>query len=131
MPRLWVPAIVGLLLPALGMACGFAPDCVERKSTTAHRVGNTPRGGPEFAAQRAADQALTRKVRRAIRDDPSLASAARSVAVTSDHGVVRLVGWVRTDKERSSIAFKAGQTARAGGVDDGVTVGTCVAGAAQ
>ena len=130
MPRLWVPAFAALLLPVLGMACGFAPGCVATK-TTAHRVGSAPRGGSEVAAQRAADQALTRKVRRTIDDDPSLTSAARAVAVTSDQGVVRLVGWVRTDKERSSIAFKAGQMARAGGVDDGVTVGTCVARAAQ
>jgi osmotically-inducible protein OsmY len=110
------------------MACRFAPGCVETK-TAAHRVVNAPRDGFEVAAQRASDQALTREVRGAIDDDPGLASAARAVAVTSDHGIVRLVGWVRTDKEKSSIAFKAAQMARMGGVDDGVTVGTCVAGA--
>jgi osmotically-inducible protein OsmY len=46
------------------------------------------------------------------------------VKVTSYRGVVRLVGWVRTDKERSSIAFKAEQTAEVERIDDRVTIGT-------
>jgi hypothetical protein len=126
--RLWVPLFVSLLLPVLGVACSVTPSCVEPASseTTAHRVGNAPRGGAELAAERTTDQGLARQVRRAIHADPGLVSAARAVAVTTDQGVVRLVGWVRTDKERSSIAFKAGQMARAGGVDDRVTVGNCV-----
>ena len=52
------------------------------------------------------------------------------VKVTSIRGVVRLVGRVRTDKERSSMAFKVGQTAGVGAIDDRVTVGNGVEGAA-
>jgi osmotically-inducible protein OsmY len=124
---------VALLLPVLGVACSLTPGCVEpvSRTTVAQRVRNAPRGGAEVAAERATDQGLARQVRRAIHADRGLVSAARAVAVTTDQGVVRLVGWVRTDKERSSIAFKAGQMARAGGVDDRVTVGNCVREAAR
>ena len=130
---LWVLAFVALLLPALGVACGATPACVAPLSheTTAHRVRIAPGGDAEVAGQQTADQVLVRQIRRAIRDDPGLGSAARAVAVTSDHGVVRLVGWVRTDKDKSSIAFKAGQMARVGRVDNDVTVGNCVAEAAR
>jgi len=72
---------------------------------------------------RAADRVIERQVRRAIRADPSLALVAPRVKVTSRHGVVRLVGRVRTAKERSSIAFKAGQNAWGGRVDNRVTIG--------
>ena len=79
--------------------------------------------GPRGTAQRAADRMLARRVRDAIRADASLALAAPVVKVRSNRGIVRLVGRVRTAKERSSIAFKAGQSARDGGVDDRVTIG--------
>jgi osmotically-inducible protein OsmY len=71
----------------------------------------------------AADRVIERQVRRAIRADPSLALAASRVKVTSRHGVVRLVGRVGTAKDRSSIAFKAGQNARRGRVDNRLTIG--------
>ena len=131
--RFLVPVFVALLLPALGVACSVTPGCVEPlyPGTTAHRVGNAPGRGGQAATQWAADQVLARQVRRAIRDDARLVSASRAVAVTSDHGIVRLVGWVRTDKERSSIVFKAGQMAGAGGVDDRVSVGNCAGEAAR
>jgi osmotically-inducible protein OsmY len=45
------------------------------------------------------------------------------VKVKSRRGVVRIVGRVRTAKERSSIAFKAEQTAGVGHVDDRITIG--------
>jgi len=67
-----------------------------------------------------------RRVRSAIRADPFLAAAAPAVRVTSKRGVVRLVGWVRTDKERSSIAFKAGQVAGVEAIDDRVSIGNGV-----
>lgn len=72
---------------------------------------------------RAADRVTERQVRRAIRADPSLALAAPRVKVTSRHGVVRLVGRVGTAKDRSSIAFKAGQSAWRGRVDNRLTIG--------
>jgi osmotically-inducible protein OsmY len=72
---------------------------------------------------RAADRVIERQVRRAIRADPSLALAVPGVKVTSRHGVVRLVGHVRTGKDRSSIAFKAGQSAWGGRVDNRLTIG--------
>ena len=78
------------------------------------------------AAQQAVDRALARRVRQAIRADPFLTLAAPVVKVTSHHGVVRLVGRVPTDKERSSITFKAGQIAGTRGIDDRVTVGNGV-----
>jgi len=67
--------------------------------------------------------------RKAIRADSFLAVAAPVVKVTSNRGVVRLVGRVRTSKERSSIAFKAGQLAGVEGIDDRVTIGNGVEGA--
>ena len=72
---------------------------------------------------RAADRMIERQVRRAIRADPSLVLAAPRVKVTSRHGVVRLMGHVRTGKDRSSIAFKAGQSAWGGRVDNRLTIG--------
>ena len=77
-----------------------------------------PSDGP-----RAADRMIERQVRRAIWADPSLVLAAPRVKVTSRHGVVRLVGHVRTGKDRSSIAFKAGQSASGGRVDNRLTIG--------
>jgi osmotically-inducible protein OsmY len=77
---------------------------------------------PAGRGQRATDRVIERRVRREIRGDPFLALAAPRVKVTSRRGVVRLVGRVRTTKERSSIAFKAGQNAWAGQVDDRVTL---------
>ena len=76
------------------------------------------------------DRVIARRVRGAIRADPFLARATPAVKVSSNRGVVRLVGQVRTDKERSSIAFKAGQTAGVGRIDDRVTIGKGVEGMA-
>jgi osmotically-inducible protein OsmY len=121
--RLWTLATVALLLSLLE-----GPGCVDAvpAKTPAHRatVGSAPRG----AVQRAADRVIARRVRGAIRGDPFLALAGPVVKVTSIRGVVRLVGRVRTDKERSSMAFKVGQTAGVGGIDDRVTVGNGVEG---
>jgi osmotically-inducible protein OsmY len=65
-------------------------------------------------------------VRRAIRADPFLAVATRAVRVSSNRGIVRLRGQVRTHKERSSMVFKAGQIVGIAGVEDRVTVGNRV-----
>jgi osmotically-inducible protein OsmY len=82
-------------------------------------LGGEPGGG----GQRAADRVIERRLRAAIRADPFLALAAPRVKVTSRRGIVRLLGRVGTAKERSSIAFKAGQNAQVGRVDDRVTIG--------
>ena len=71
---------------------------------------------------------IVRRVRGAIRADTFLARATPAVKVTSKRGVVRLVGQVRTDKERSSIAFKAGQIAGVDRIDDRITIGNGVEG---
>jgi BON domain len=115
-----------------GMSGAFTPACVGAvpSETTAHRARGALGSGPRGTAQRAADRMLARRVRGAIRADAFLALAAPVVKVTSNRGVVRLVGRVRTDKERSSIAFKAAQIARVGGVDDRVTVGDRIEAAA-
>jgi osmotically-inducible protein OsmY len=108
---------------SLSMVSGaLAPRRVEAVASkrTAPALGaldSEPRGG----RQRAADRVIERRVRGAILADPFLALAAPRVKVTSRRGVVRLVGRVRTAKERSSIAFKAGQ--RVGRVDNRVTIG--------
>ena len=73
---------------------------------------------------------MTERVRGAIRADPFLALATPAVKVTSNRGVVRLSGQVRTDKERSSMVFKARQIAGPARVDDRVTVGNRMAGTA-
>ncbi len=83
---------------------------------------------PWDRGQRAADRMIERNLRGAIRADPFLAEAAPRVKVTSRRGVVRLLGRVRTAKERSSIAFKAGQNVRVDRVDDRLTIGDGVEG---
>ena len=117
-----MPATVAIAL-ALALASGALArrrvEAVAPKTTSPRALGGEPRG----AAQRAADRVIERQIRSAIRSDPFLVLAAPAVTVTSRSGVVRLVGRVRTPKERSSIAFKAGQTARAGRIDDRVSVG--------
>jgi osmotically-inducible protein OsmY len=122
MLRLWTPATVALLL---SLSEGtFRPGRVEAgpPETTAHRAPGAPGIAPRGATQRIADRVIARRVRGAIRADPFLALAAQLVNVTSNRGVVRLVGQVRTDRERSSIAFKAGQTAGVERIDDRVTI---------
>ena len=124
--RLSTCVTIPLLLSLLeGTGCFEAV----RSKPPAHRV---PLGtGPRGTAQRAADRVIARRVRGAIRADPFLAVAASVVKVTSSRGVVRLVGRVRTDKERSSMAFKVGQIAGIGRIDDRVTVGEGVEGTVQ
>ena len=122
--RLLTPAAVALLL-SLSRVSGTSTPRVEAvlSKATAHRARSTLGNGPRGAAQRAADRVLVRRVRRAIRADPFLTLAAPGVKVTSKRGVVRLVGRVRADKERSSIAFKVGQIAGIEGIDDRITIG--------
>jgi osmotically-inducible protein OsmY len=91
--------------------------------STALRAPRPLDGARRSDGPRAADRVIERQVRRAIRADPSLALVAPRVKVTSRHGVVRLVGRVPTAKDRSSIAFKAGQSAWGGRVDNRVTIG--------
>jgi osmotically-inducible protein OsmY len=121
---------VALLLSLAGVAGIFIPAHVEPAPavTTAQRARRTLAGGLRTADQRTADRVLARRVRRAIRSDPFLAQAAPAVKVTSRRGVVRLLGRVRTEKERSSIAFKAGQIA---GIDNRVGIGDGVEEAVQ
>ncbi len=121
--RLWTPTTVALLLSLSEGA--LSPGRVEAvpPETMAHRARGAPGSAPRGSFQRIADRVIARRVRGAVRADPFLALATPAVKVTSHRGVVRLVGQVRTDKERSSIAFKAGQTAGVEGVDDRVTIG--------
>jgi osmotically-inducible protein OsmY len=122
MPHRWTSAAVALLLSLSGGA--LSPDRVEAvpAETTAHRARGVRGGAFRGASRRIADRVITQRVRGAIRGDPFLALATPDVKVTSNRGVVRLIGQVRTDKERSSIAFKAGQVVGVEGVDDRVTV---------
>jgi osmotically-inducible protein OsmY len=126
--RLSKPATVALLLSLSVVAGTVIRRRVEAvpSQTTAHRARGALGGGPRDAAQQAVDRAIARRVRSAIRADPFLALAALVVQVTSNRGVVRLAGRVPTRKERSSIAFKAGQIAGTKGIDDRVTVGNGV-----
>ena len=123
-------AAITTLLPLLAVA--FGPERGEAVSArkTAPHVRLTRDGAPRPGSQRRVDRVITRRVRDGIRADPFLVLATPLVKVTSNRGVVRLVGQVRTDKERSSIAFKAGQTAGVKRIDDRVTIGNGVEGAA-
>jgi osmotically-inducible protein OsmY len=126
MARRWTPATVALLL-SLSQDT-FSPACVEAlpRETTAHRARGASGSRPRGASQRIADRVIARRVRGTIRADSFLALATPAVKVTSNRGVVRLVGQVRTDKERSSIVFKVGQTAGVEGIDDRITIGNGV-----
>jgi len=126
--RRWAPATVALLL-SLSQGT-FSPGRVEAVPPETHRARGAPGSRPRGASQRIADRVIARRVRGAIRADPFLALATQVVKVTSNRGVVRLVGRVRTDKERSSIAFKAGQAAGVARIDDRVTIGNGVEAAA-
>jgi osmotically-inducible protein OsmY len=86
----------------------------------------TPATVALLLSPRIADRMIARRVRGTIRADSFLALATPAVKVTSNRGVVRLVGQVRTDKERSSIVFKTGQTAGVEGIDDRITIGNGV-----
>jgi osmotically-inducible protein OsmY len=123
-----MPATVAIVLSFSIVSGTLTPRRVEAvapMTTPPGALGSEPWGG----GQRAADRVIERRVRGAIRADPFLALAAPRVKVTSRRGVVRLVGRVRTAKERSSLAFKAGQNAPVGSVDDRVTIGDAVEGA--
>jgi len=122
--RLFTPATVALLLSLSRVSGTFTPGGVE--VVPAKRATDRARGAlrsrPRSAAERAADRVIARGVRGAIRADPFLAVVAPVVKVRSKRGVVRLVGRVRGDKEKSSIAFKAWRTVGVAGIDDRVTV---------
>ena len=125
-PSTFATTVLAVAIWGLAGAFTSARAGAVASETTPHRARGAHGSGPRGTAQRAADRLLARRVRGVIRADPSLALAAPALRVTSNRGIVRLVGWVHTDKERSSIAFKAGQIARAGGIDDRVTVGNGV-----
>jgi osmotically-inducible protein OsmY len=130
MLRLWRPATVALLLSLSG---GTVPpgriEAVPRE-TTAHRAHGAADSAPRGASQRTADRVIARRLRRAIRADSFLALATPAVKVTCHRRVLRLVGQVRTGKERSSIAFKAGQIAGVERIDDRLTIANAVEGTA-
>jgi osmotically-inducible protein OsmY len=100
--------VLGALALAIAMVAGASAALGSERSS----------GG-----RRAADRVIERRLRGLIRSDPFLTLAATRVKVTSRAGVVRLVGRLGSAKERSSIAFKAGQNALGGRVDDRVTIG--------
>ena len=112
------------LVPRRIEAVGSRPAAASR---TPGVLGSEPWDG----GWRAADRVIERRVRGAILADPFLAPAAPRVKVTSRHGVLRLAGRVGTAKERSSIAFKAGQVVQVGRIDDRVTIGNAIEGAGQ
>ena len=119
----WAAATVALLLSGVAVV----PERVAALSAaTSQRARAMRAGGPRDAYQRSTDRVISRRVRRAVRADPFLAAATRAVRVSSNRGIVRLRGHVRTDKERSSIVFKAGQIVGIAGVEDRVTVGNRV-----
>jgi osmotically-inducible protein OsmY len=119
-------AVTAAILLSLSMASGtLAPRRIEAvvSKTMMRREPGPLRGQAWSGGQRAVDRVIERQIRGAIRADPFLLLAAPAVKVGSRHGVVRLVGRVRTPKERSSIAFKAGQYAPPGRIDDRLSVG--------
>ena len=122
-----MPVTIAFALSLAAVAAILMPgrvDVVTPRATAPRAPGAI--GQPRDGAQRAVDRRIERQVRKAMQDDPFLAVAAPRVKATSRRGVVRLVGRVPTAKERRSIAFKAGQTAGVGRVDDRMTVGNGV-----
>jgi len=107
------------------LAVALGPERVEAEParTTTPRARRLRDAPPRHPSQRTVDRVITRRVRDAIGADPFLARAVPAVKVTTNRGVVRLRGEVRTDKERSSIAFVARQVAGIERVDDRLTIG--------
>ena len=121
-PALVTAVIVISLAIVWGALAGRRVEVVAAESTALRAPRPLDSARPSDGL-RAADRMIERQVRRAIRADPSLVLAAPRVKVTSRHGVVRLMGHVRSGKDRSSIAFKAGQSAWGGRVDNRLTIG--------
>jgi osmotically-inducible protein OsmY len=130
MPRSLVSMLrLALVTAVIVMSVAIVSGTLARRGIEAVGAESTALRAPVRAdsarpsdGSRAADRVIERQVRRAIRADPSLTLALPRVKVTSRHGVVRLVGHVPTAKDRSSIAFKAGQSAWDGRVDNRITI---------
>jgi hyperosmotically inducible protein len=71
----------------------------------------------------AADQALTKKIRRSIMADKSLSTYAHNVKIISQNGAVTLKGPVKSDDEKKSVVAKAvAVTGSADKVSDEISV---------
>jgi hyperosmotically inducible protein len=108
-------------------AIGYAqtPNTGTKPDNT--QVNKRDRSSTEVTADQqktnAADQELTRNIRRSIIADKSLSSYAHNIKIISQNGVVTLKGPVKSDSEKQSVVAKA--VAVAGSADkvtDEVTV---------
>ncbi len=70
----------------------------------------------------AGDTELASKVRKAITDDPTLASTAHNIKVVSHAGTVTLRGKVNSNDEKDAILSKAKEVAGSTNVKDELTV---------
>jgi hyperosmotically inducible protein len=95
---------------ALTLAAQTTPPTMPRQDTTKDQ--SSPAG----------DSQLSSKVRKAIMDDSSLATAAHNVKVTSHGGMVTLHGKVASTEEKDSMVAKAKEVAGATNVKDELTV---------
>ncbi|MGC1485410.1 MAG: BON domain-containing protein [Candidatus Acidiferrum sp.] len=65
-----------------------------------------------------ADQAITRKIRKAIHEDTTLSTYAHNIKIITQDGKVTLRGPVRSEDEKSNIEAKAVTVAGQGNVTD-------------
>jgi osmotically-inducible protein OsmY len=78
--------------------------------------------GTDAARADPADRELARRIRQALSTDDSLLASAKTVAIVSDRGTVRLRGSVPSDRERATVADRARCVAGDRRVDDQLRV---------
>jgi osmotically-inducible protein OsmY len=96
------------------------------KTTTTEKTTQAPSttGSPaaESSAMNETDRALAQRVEDALRQNSSLASAARNVQVQAKNGEVTLKGSVNNDQEKANIASTAQRVAGVSKVNNQIEV---------
>jgi osmotically-inducible protein OsmY len=102
-------AITILFCAAAAIGYGQSQDAGTKPDNT--KVNQRDRSSAEVTADQqkinAADEALTRNIRRSIMADKSLSTDAHNIKIISQNGAVTLKGPVKSDDEKKSVVAKA------------------------
>ena len=102
---------IATILFCAAAVIGYAqtPDTSTKPDNT--KVNKRDRNAGEATADQqktnAADQEITRKIRRSIMADKSLSTYAHNIKIISQNGAVTLKGPVKSDDEKKAIVAKA------------------------
>jgi hyperosmotically inducible periplasmic protein len=101
-----------LILPFLFCAGAILSSGQEPDNTkTNKRDQNAGAVTADQQKMNAADQELTRNIRRSIMADKSLSTYAHNIKIVSQNGVVTLKGPVKTEEEKKTVVSKAVEVA--------------------